>query len=43
MKGLIIRFCHWALALLGLGTAGGCNGSRVVCEYGVPNIEFPER
>lgn len=40
MKDLIIRFCHWALALLGLGAAGGCNGPRVVCEYGVPTMEY---
>ena len=40
MKELILRFCHWALALLGLGAANGCNGPRVVCEYGVPTMEY---
>lgn len=43
MKDLFYRFCHWALALLGLGTTTGCNGpGRIgaVCEYGVPTMEY---
>jgi putative lipoprotein (rSAM/lipoprotein system) len=40
MKDLIIRFCHWALALLGLGATNGCKGPGVICEYGVPTAEY---
>ena len=40
MKELIIRFCHWTLALLGLGATNGCKGPGVICEYGVPTMEY---
>lgn len=35
MKDLILKFCRWALALLGVATAASC---RV--EYGAPHASF---
>jgi hypothetical protein len=39
MKGLFLRFCRWALAMLGISGVISCDGDDdivAVPEYGVP-------
>lgn len=43
MKGLFLRFCRWALAMLGISGVISCDGDDdivAVPEYGVPVMEF---
>lgn len=47
MKDLLLRFCRWALPLLGISSVISCDGNSLipmygtqVAEYGTPTMEF---
>ena len=40
MKNLLMRFCRWALAALGVTAVGSCERFTPVAEYGCPTMTF---
>lgn len=44
-KSLWLRFCHWGLGILGIGSVCSCDAIENIidgpaCEYGCPTMEF---
>lgn len=40
MKNILLRFCRWALAALGITAVGSCERFEPVAEYGCPTMTF---
>ena len=40
MKDIFIRFCRWALTVLGITAVGSCEQFEPVAEYGCPTMTF---